>query len=209
MKSYEAARRELEREYGELLQEGEPATDLDRWSRWKGDPVGFMTDVLGADPWSIQREVAESVRDRRKTVVVGANALGKDWVAARLALWWTFSVAGLAIVTGPTERQVSEVLMRKEVGRAKRAGGLPGELFTGALRIGGEEASILAKTASDVSDLTGFHGRRVLGVITEAQGVDAFAWEALQACATGAEDRLLAVGNPLAASGKFYQVASA
>lgn len=208
MKTYEAARRELEREYGELLQDGEPARDLDRWSRWEDDPVGFITDVLREDPWSAQRETAESVRDRRKTVVVGCNALGKDWTCARLALWWAYSVGGLAVLTGPTERQVSEVLMRKEVGRAKRSGNLPGELYTGALRIRGEEASILAKTASGVSDLTGFHGRRVLGVITEAQGVDDFAWEALQACATGPEDRLLAVGNPLEPQGKFYKVAS-
>lgn len=208
MKTYEAARRELEREYGELLQEGEPARDLDRWSPWKEDPVGFMTEVLRSDPWRVQREIADSVRDRRKTVVVGSNALGKDWTCARIALWWAYAVGGLAILTGPTERQVSEVLMRKEVGRAKRSGNLPGELYTGALRIRGEEASILAKTASGVSDLTGFHGRRVLGIITEAQGVEEFAWEALQACATGPEDRLLAVGNPLEASGKFYRVAS-
>lgn len=199
---------EAAEDLGELLQEGEPAADLDRWSEYANRPVAFMTEVLDADPWSVQREVAESVRDRRKTVVVGANATGKDWTAARLAVWWAYSVGGLAVLTGPTERQVSEVLMRKEVGRAKRAGGLPGDLFTGALRLRGEEASVIAKTASGVSDLTGFHGRRVLGVITEAQGVEDHAWEALQACATGAEDRLLAVGNPLEASGKFYRVAS-
>lgn len=207
-RTYEAARRELEREYGELLQEGEPATDLDRWREYAGDPVGFVREVLGEEPWGVQVETAESVRDNRKTAVVGANALGKDWTCARLAVWWAYAVGGLAILTGPTERQVSEVLMRKEVGRAKRAGNLPGELYTGALRIRGEEASILAKTASGVSDLTGFHGRRVLGIITEAQGVESFAWEALQACATGPEDRLLAVGNPLEASGRFYEVAA-
>lgn len=208
VRTYDAASRELEKEYGELLQEGDTATDLDRWSRWADDPVGFMTEALGEEPWSVQREVAEAVRDHRKTVVVGCNALGKDWAAARVAVWWAYAVGGLAVLTGPTERQVSEVLMRKEVGRAKRAGNLPGELYTGALRIRGEEASILAKTASGVSDLTGFHDRRVLGIITEAQGVEPFAWEALQACATGPEDRLLAVGNPLDNSGRFYEVAS-
>lgn len=208
-RSYEAAQKRLEEEYGELLDADTADTrDLSDLRRWEGDPVGFMTEVLGEEPWSVQEQVAESVRDNRKTAVVGCNALGKDWTAARVACWWAYSVSGLAILTGPTERQVSEVLMRKEVARAKSAGQLPGELYTGALRVRGEEASIIAKTASGVSDLTGFHGRRVLAVVTEAQGVEPFAWEALQACATGPEDRLLAVGNPLEASGKFYEVAA-
>lgn len=206
-RSYDAARRELEERFGELLERGEQARDLSDFEPYGEDPIGFVREILGDDPWSVQEEIAEAVREHRKTAVVGCNALGKDWMCARIACWWAYAVGGLAILTGPTERQVAEVLMRKEVARAKRAGGLPGELFTGALRVRGEEASILAKTASGVSDLTGFHERRVLAVITEAQGVESFAWEALQACATGPEDRLLAVGNPLEASGRFHEVA--
>lgn len=204
-RTYEAARRELERDYGELLDRQERAVSGRDLSAYADDPVGFIEDVLGEEPWSVQREIAESVRDHRKTVVPGCNGLGKDWIGARIALWWAYAVGGLAILTGPTERQVAEVLMRKEVARAKRAGRLPGELYTGALRIRGEEASILAKTASGVSDLTGFHEHRVLAVITEAQGVEDFAWEALEACTTGPEDRILAVGNPLEPSGRFYR----
>ena len=54
--------------------------------------------------------------------------------------------------------------------------------------------------------MTGFHAPRILAVLTEAQGVEDFAWEGLLACATGPEDRVLAVGNPLAPSGRFYAV---
>jgi hypothetical protein len=52
--------------------------------------------------------------------------------------------------------------------------------------------------------LTGFHAPRVLGIITEAQGVEGYAWEAMLSCATGESDRILAVGNPLFPSGEFF-----
>jgi hypothetical protein len=45
-----------------------------------------------------------------------------------------------------------------------------------------------------------------MAILTEAQGCDDFAWEGLLACATGAHDRVLAVGNPLSPSGKFFEV---
>lgn len=76
-----------------------------------------------------------------------------------------------------------------------------------ALRIDREEqAGILAFTSTEASRLTGFHAGRVMAILTEAQGCEEFAWEGLLACATGAEDRVLAVGNPLRPSGRFYTV---
>lgn len=40
-----------------------------RWpsARYRDDPVGFFRDILGAEPWSKQREVLESVRDNPRT----------------------------------------------------------------------------------------------------------------------------------------------
>ena len=58
-----------------------------------------------------------------------------------------------------------------------------------------------------MSNLTGFHGARILGVLSEAQGLEAIAVEAMLSCATGSDDRLLMVGNPLEPSGQFYEAA--
>ena len=95
-----------------------------------------------------------------------------------------------------------------EVARAFHAAkSLPGELYQMALRLGSaEQAGILAFTSTEASRLKGFHAPRVLAVLTEAQGVEEFAWEGLLACVTGSEDRVLAVGNPLSPSGRFYSV---
>lgn len=201
------ALRRLETELGELLATHERARDLSDFERYADDPVGFLRDVLKADPWSKQVEIAESVRDHRQTAVRSNNSAGKDWTAARLALWWTYARQGLVLITGPTERQVREVVMA-EVARAFAAAkDLPGELYASALRLGREEtAGILAFTSTEASRLTGFHAPRVLVILTESQGVEDFAWEGMLSCATGPEDRIAAVGNPLAPAGRFYAV---
>ena len=195
----------LKDDLGELVERHEVARDLGEFERYGNDPVGFIRDVLGGDPWEAQVDIAEAVRDHAMVVVRSANAVGKDWTAARLALWWVYARRGLALVTGPTDRQVREVVMG-EVARAfSKARDLPGELYTNSLRLGREEtAGILAFTSTEASRLTGFHAPRVFAVLTEAQAVEDFAWEGLLSCATGAEDRLLAVGNPLSPSGRFY-----
>lgn len=192
---------------GELIDSRDEAADLERFEPYADDPVGFLREVLDAEPWSRQVEVARAVLTDPLVAVRSCNGAGKDWLAARLALWWCYARRGLVVLTGPTAAQVEEILMRKEVASAFRAAGdLPGELHVRALRPEGEgRAGILAKTATAASALTGFHESEVLFVLTEAQGVDDLAFDAAFAVATGAEDRVLALGNPLNPSGRFYR----
>lgn len=207
---FKAAIGRLESDLGELLATHERARDLSEFAAYRDDPIGFIREVLHGSPWERQVEIAETVRDAPLVVVRSGQAIGKDWIAAGLALWWVYARRGLVLLTGPTERQVREVVMG-EVARAfGRAKDLPGELYSMALRLGREEtAGILAFTSTEASKLTGFHAPRVIVVLTEAQGVEPWAFEAALACATGAEDRVLAVGNPLQPSGRFYSISRA
>ncbi len=205
--SHAATLHRLERDLGDLLGRHERARELSDFARYAEDPVGFIRDVLHGKPWSRQVEIAHAVRDHPLVVVRSANAVGKDWVSAHLALWWVCARRGLVLLTGPTERQVVEIVMG-ELGRAwRQARALPGDLYRTALRVPGA-GGVLAYTSTEASRLTGFHAPLVMAILTEAQGVEDFAWEALLACATGAEDRVLAVGNPLAPSGRLRSVAA-
>lgn len=183
------------------------ATSDEGYSRYADNPVGFIRDVLGAEPWTRQVEIAEAVRDRPLVTVRSCHAAGKDWLAARLALWWVYARHGLVVMTGPTAAQVEEILMRREVATAFEAGDLPGELHVRALRpAGGGKAGVLARTATGVHGLTGLHEPRVLFVITEAQDPDlSHAFDAAFACATGADDRIVTLGNPTEPDGRFYR----
>lgn len=202
--------RGLYEDVGELVAEHEGDHDTEELSAYRDDPVGFIRDVLGAEPWRAQREVAEAVRDEPLVALRSCNGTGKDWLTARLALWWCYSVGGLCVLTSATEQQVSETLMRKELHQAFRGSGLPGSLHVRALRPAGRgRAGVVAKTASAVSALTGLHEARVLFCISEAQheGLD-IAFDAAFANAVGEGDRIFAYGNPTRKAGPFYRACS-
>ncbi|MDX2206039.1 MAG: hypothetical protein SFU57_00185 [Gemmatimonadales bacterium] len=195
---------------GELQAVHASRKGLADYSLYENDPVGFLRDVLKVPHiWSKQVAVAEAVRDHAQVVVVGANAAGKDHLAARLALWWVYARRGFVSVTGPTERQVKQVCFG-EIARAFAAAPeLPGKLFELALKIdGAEHTGIAGYTASDSSRATGVHAPRLLVIATEAQGMEPWAFEAIFANATGDDSHILAIGNPLHVGGKFAEFAA-
>lgn len=55
--------------------------ELDRSERaaaYINDPVLWMNDILGLQPWSKQRQILESIRDNRATAVAAGHGVGKD-----------------------------------------------------------------------------------------------------------------------------------
>lgn len=200
--------RRLRAEVGELLAKHERAKDLKDFARYVGDPVGFIREVLHSDPWSAQARMAETVRDAPRSVTLSANGIGKDWTAARIALWWVYALAGRVIITGPTERQVKHIVMA-QVRRAFTASSeLPGDLYALELRVDDEaDCGILAFTSDSVDRLSGYHHPRLLILVTEGQGVEEGAYEGAQACLTGAGNRIWVYGNPTRPTGPFHRVA--
>ena len=185
----------LREQVGEVIAKHEAARDIGEFSRYADDPEGFMRDVLRCEPWEKQIEMAEMVRDHRRVVTISGQSMGKDWLCARLALWWIYARRGFVILTGPTERQVKHILMR-EVRRAfRRAPELPGELYSLELRVD-EECGLIAMTSDKADKLVGFHHPRLLIAMTEAQGIEDLSWEAAEACCTSPGNRLWAYGNP-------------
>ena len=198
----------LGEQVGDVVASHGQARDAAEYSKYADDPAAFFRDVLRCEPWTKQLEMAELVRDNPRTVCVTANGLGKDWMTARMALWHVFARRGFCILTGPTERQVKQILMR-EVRRAfARAPELPGDLYAMELRVDDSgECGIIAFTSDNADRLTGFHHPRLLICVTEGQGVAEDAYEAVQACVTGPENRTFIYGNPTRPTGPFYRVA--
>lgn len=185
------------------------AGNLDGFARYADDPAGFFADVLRipAARFAHLVPIMDAVRDHALVAVRSSNGWGKDWVAARLALWHVYARRGLVLVSGPTERQCRVVVMG-EVRRAFLAAPtLPGTLHEMALKVPAPESmGIVAMTSTEASKLSGFHAPRLMVLVTEAQAVEDYAYEGLLACATGEDSTVLAVGNPLLASGKFYEI---
>jgi len=201
--SQRSALDQLKLAVGDLIERRDERSDLGDLRRYADDPLGFCRDILRVEPWFRQEEIARSVLAHRKTHVRGGVGLGKDAAAGWLALWWAYAREGLVLLTSATQRQVVEQMMRREIGGAFRRAKLPGELLTTGLRVG-DETRMLAFTSSDAASHRGYHHPRTLVLISEAFGVEDFAWHGLLDCAVGPDDRVLAYGNPTAPTGPFY-----
>lgn len=197
--------RQLQKEVGALVESHARSQRATDFSAYRDDPIGFIESELHSTLTEKQKEIALAVLSNRQVVVRSCNSAGKDFLGARLALWWAVCRNGLAVLSGATVRQVQHVLF-KELGRAFRSNRkLPGELFQLALRIDGEE-KILGFTGDSIDKLVGFHDPNVLVIITELQGCEPGVIEAAQACATSENSRILGFGNPLRTSGVFYKI---
>lgn len=191
----------------DLREDGRDPGDLQR--RYFSDPVGFMRDVLGMDAlWDKQEELARMLAGNRLVRCRSAQGVGKSFVAAGLVLWWLYARGPSKVITvAPTERQVRELLWG-EINRFWRlAGDLRGAIFQQALRIDdalGWGAIGVVGTGAD--RLTGFHHPRLLVVIDEAHGCENWVWEVVFSLVTGQDNAILAIGNPSAPSGKWYEI---
>lgn len=96
-----------------------------RWPSpvYRENPVAFFGDILGAQPWEKQIEIAEAIRDHRRVAVSSGQKTGKSTVAAWIALWFFSSFEDARVVlTATTARQVDGILWRETIRAHQGAG---------------------------------------------------------------------------------------
>lgn len=141
-------------------------------------------------------------KPRAKVAGKACHASAKTWTAARIVLWWTCN-GGISITTAPTWTQVKRVLWG-EIHQAYRSARFPlgGVLNQTELQIGPNAYAVGLSTNEGIN-FQGFHGR-VLIVEDEAPGIRPDIQEAIEGIRAGGDVRILALGNPVIASGPFY-----
>lgn len=186
----------------------QPLPDRERYVRWAtSDPVGWMAKVLQERLSPIQTSMAEAVRDHERVAVRSCHGSGKTNLAGKLALHWVAADRGsLAILTGPTFRQVIEnswgELVRSHKPVANLIGGHLAEL-QGRLRMG-PRWGVLAFATDNPVNLSGFHAARVLVIVDEASGVEASLFDALEGVLSSGHTRLLLLSQGTSPTGPFY-----
>ena len=169
----------------------------------KEDPVAFVRGALGEEPYPKQEEILGAIRRSRRVSVVGCNGSGKDWATARAILWWmNVRSPAKAVVTGPTTRQVDEIVwneMRWAFSSAPVR--LKGKMFrTSKYNIDGQSFAIGFATNSPYN-LQGFHSPNLLVVITEAHAAREADIDAVRRLNPS---HLVMTGNPFTAAGAFF-----
>lgn len=175
------------------------AADLLDIDRRLDDPVDWISTTLDEHLWSIQRDIARSVRDHRETVVHSCHGSGKSFLAARIVAWWISSHppgSAFAVTSAPTFPQVRAILWR-ELNRAHRKARLRGRTNQTEWFIGDEMVAFGRKPSDyDETAFQGIHAEHVLVVLDEAAGIPADLWDAAGNLATTEGSRILAIGNP-------------
>lgn len=183
--------------------------------RLQRDPVGFIKLCWPeAVLWEKQVEVSEAVVHYKRVTVRSGHGVGKSWLMARLAIWFlTVFKPSKVVTTAPTWTQVEKVLWG-EIGAAYRSSRIPlgGELLTTQWKISEDCFALGISTREGVDQreygstkLQGFHSPNLLVILDEAAGVPFEIWTGATSLATGANNRIVAIGNPASPSGPFYE----
>ena len=162
-----------------------------------------MREVLIESPYEKQTEIFDAVARSLRVSVVGCNGSGKDWAAARVVLWWLHSRRpAKAIVTGPTSRQVDDIVWNEIRSAYVRAAGLlQGRMFRTSRYELDDRTFALGFATNSPYNLQGFHSPNLLAVITEAHAVRRDDIDSVRRLNPAL---LLMTGNPLVTDGVFF-----
>lgn len=201
--------------YGDFLEEKlelsfeQVGADAAIFPEYKWDPVGFMVEVLGVDPWRCQREIAELLVDHTRVSVAACYASGKTFLAACLVLWWLYTREDcLCVTTAPTGRQVKELLWAEiSTVHAMSLQALGGKILTRETRITKRRRGFGVAGDGKSSGNAGYHARSgcVLFIVDEASGMTREVLDDFEGLLTDEmECRELKIGNPTSTSGPFF-----
>lgn len=168
--------------------------------RSQRDPCWWAESVLGVKLTRLQRHaLIAMVGKRRRISIKTCNGVGKSFVAAVIVLWFCSVFAdSFAITTATKFTQVRAIVWReiqRLVARARVPLGVD-LLATEARWPNGSVALGMTAPADDTTKFIGFRGKRTLIIVDEAPGVSSAIIEGVYSMLTGAEVRLLMIGNP-------------
>ena len=191
-----------------------PSDESGAFAAYRDDPAGFARDILGSEWWAAQEEIAGLLAANRRVAVKAANGVGKTFLAADLLIWFLYTHSpSVVLTTAPTWRQV-ESLLWEEVRRRVHTVNvraeldptrpkLPGSLLQTKLKVGEGHFAMGLSTDEPVR-FQGFHAEDLLVILDEACGVPEEIWDAVEGICVGSNNRVLAISNPLAPTGRFY-----
>lgn len=183
--------------------------------RYAADPAAYFTERLRVkELWQGQLDILalipRAMREHKPIWVSSGHALGKDFLDGGLPLWWQETrYPAKTIITGPTDRQVKEIVwneLETHYHRAEPSIPIGGRLLKGKLEWN-QEHFILAFTTSDskssIGRAQGFHSPNVLILVTEGQAIEEGIYDQLDGLTTSANTLMIVMGNPLTATGRY------
>ncbi len=182
------------------------------YDTFAADPLGFNDLHLNAHFTEDIKKVIESVRDNQVTIAISANAVGKSFAAAHIAVWFykVFSDSKVFLSSAPPEKNLKQILWG-EVGTIIHRSP---HIFQDD-RIN-EDMNIQRGSESFISGVvipatgspeqreakfSGKHAPHILFIVDEGDAVPAEVYKGIESCMSGGYARLLIMFNPRADRG--------
>lgn len=185
------------------------------------DPLQWARVFWDVEFYDKQREIIYSVRDNDETYVPAGNMLGKDFVAAFIALWFFLTRQPCRVVTTSVDHTQLEGVLWGEIRRFIQTARIPlsqtqgGPLIVNHLHLRKTyqgkicgTSYLIGRVAAKGEGLLGHHVAdvgdgipRTLFIADEASGVDDMSYERADTWAR----RKLIIGNPYPCQNFFYR----
>ena len=181
----------------------------ERQKAWQMDPVLFFREVLRFEPDDWQADVGQDLASSNRVTVKSGHGVGKTALSAGLALWFlTCFPYSRVVATAPTRQQLHDVLW-SEIAKWQNKSPLLSAILkwtkTYIYMVGMEKRWFaVARTATKPENMQGFHEDNMLFIVDEASGVADIIMEAILATLSGANNKLLLLGNPTKNTGTFH-----
>lgn len=191
------------------------ALSLPRWQpAWiasRNNPLQFVTDVLGADPYPWQAEALKAIGTEDRVSIRAGHGVGKTTLEAWTVLWFMLTREDFKIpITANSQDQLRDVVWPElRLWHRKLPEPLRDQVEITAERLflkAAPEWFAVARTAAEhnTEALQGFHAKNLLFVLEEASGIaDSIVEVAMGALSTPGAKQLMC-GNPTKLSGYFY-----
>ena len=187
---------------------------VDFVSAYKDDPVAFVREILGAEPFDYQQALLVDIANgERKISVRSGHGTGKSTTFSWAMLWFAMTRFPFkVVVTAPTSGQLFDALFAE----LKRwINELP-EALRPILDVKNDRVSVLAapsegfisartSRAETPEALAGVHSANVMLVVDEASGVPEQVFEAAAGSMSGHSAVTLLASNPTRSSGTFFE----
>jgi len=181
---------------------------------YAGDAVGFVRDVLGAEPDGWQEEFLEAVQKGQRRISIRAgHGVGKSTGCAWVSIWhMVCRYPQKTIMTAPTAGQLFDALFSEVKFWVNR---LPDpirnlfEVFSDRIVLKAQpEASFISARTSSADRpeaLAGIHSENVLLIVDEASAVPEAVYESAAGSMSGEQACTVLIGNPTRNSGLFFK----
>ena len=181
---------------------------------YSNDPVGFVRDVLQAEPDEWQVKVMEEVaKGARRISVRAGHGVGKSTFCAWLSIWhMVCRYPQKTVMTAPTAGQLFDALFAEIKLWINRLPAPIRALFEMTsekvvLKAAPEASFISARTSSAdrPEALAGIHSEHVLLIVDEASAVPEAVYESAAGSMSGHAACTILIGNPTRNSGLFFK----